>query len=141
MVIIRVETDAVYYFTPHFNSFVYCLLENNENIFPKGLSKGSLIGLTSSRSTSMNTPNSGPPSASSLTCEFGNILEIFNFCYHFKTCIFILFAAIISVSQDSRGPLAQSRPKCNSVLHLFGEWLFEAAHIGGETWLQNIKSN
>lgn len=87
MVIIRVETDAVYYFTPHFNSFVYCLLENNENIFPKGLSKGSLIGLTSSRSTSMNTPNSGPPSASSLTCEFGNILEIF---WKYLTFVIIL---------------------------------------------------
>ena len=57
-----------------------------------------------------------------------------------NTCV-LQISAIISVSQDSRGPLAQSRPKCNSVLHLFGEWLFEAAHIGGETWLQNIKSN
>lgn len=37
-------------------------------------------------------------------------------------------------------PLAAVRPKCNSILHLFGEWLFEAANIGTDTWLQNSKS-
>ena len=26
--------------------------------------------------------------------------------------------------------LAPGRPKCNSIFHLFGEWLFEAAFIG-----------
>ena len=26
--------------------------------------------------------------------------------------------------------LAAARPKCNSVLHLYGKWLFEAAFIG-----------
>lgn len=26
--------------------------------------------------------------------------------------------------------LAENRPRCNSILHLFGEWLFEAALIG-----------
>lgn len=41
---------------------------------------------------------------------------------------------------ENRPPLAVSRPKCNSILHLFGEWLFEAAHIGGDTWLQHTKS-
>lgn len=41
---------------------------------------------------------------------------------------------------DSRSPLAAARPKCNSILHLFGEWLFEAAHIGGDAWIQNTKS-
>lgn len=25
---------------------------------------------------------------------------------------------------------AENRPQCNSILHLFGEWLFEAALIG-----------
>lgn len=25
---------------------------------------------------------------------------------------------------------AENRPRCNSILHLFGEWLFEAALIG-----------
>ncbi|XP_055299218.1 ral GTPase-activating protein subunit beta isoform X4 [Sitodiplosis mosellana] len=40
---------------------------------------------------------------------------------------------------ESRPPLAAARPKCNSILHLFGEWLFEAAHIGGDAWLQNTK--
>ena len=27
-------------------------------------------------------------------------------------------------------PLASNRPKCNSVLHLFGSWLFDAAFVG-----------
>ncbi|KAH8275078.1 hypothetical protein KR018_007678 [Drosophila ironensis] len=35
--------------------------------------------------------------------------------------------------------LAVTRPKCNSILHVFHEWLFEAAHIGGDTWRQNRK--
>ena len=41
---------------------------------------------------------------------------------------------------DTRPSLAASRPKCNSILHLFGEWLFEAAHIAGDAWIQNTKS-
>ncbi|KAJ9585303.1 hypothetical protein L9F63_002888 [Diploptera punctata] len=82
----------------------------------KGIPKASLIGLTSSRSTSTtatssghpaSTPNSGPSSASSLS-------------------------SMISVGGESRNPLAPARPKCNSILHLFGEWLFEAALIGCE---------
>ncbi len=28
--------------------------------------------------------------------------------------------------------MASNRPKCNSILHLFGKWLFEAAFIGSE---------
>lgn len=47
---------------------------------------------------------------------------------------------MLSLNQENRPPLAPTRPKCNSILHLFGEWLFEAAHIGGETWIQNTKS-
>ncbi|KAF8763641.1 Ral GTPase-activating protein subunit beta like protein [Argiope bruennichi] len=31
-----------------------------------------------------------------------------------------------------RPPLSPSRPKCNSVLHLFGSWLFEAALVGSD---------
>ena len=31
-----------------------------------------------------------------------------------------------------RPPLSPSRPKCNSVLHLFGTWLFEAALVGSD---------
>ncbi|XP_031623334.1 ral GTPase-activating protein subunit beta isoform X10 [Contarinia nasturtii] len=83
----------------------------------KGLSKGSLIGLTSSRSSVHPplTPNSGPPSSSSLLS-----LPSLGFI-------------------ESRPPLASARPKCNSILHLFGEWLFEAAHIGGDAWIQNTK--
>lgn len=44
-----------------------------------------------------------------------------------------------SLNQEIRTPAAD-RPKCNSILHLFGEWLFEAAHIGSEMWVQNTKS-
>ncbi|XP_037904139.1 ral GTPase-activating protein subunit beta isoform X8 [Hermetia illucens] len=83
----------------------------------KGLSKASLIGLTSSRSTTVHppsTPNSGPPSSSSLN-------------------------SLPSIGHEQRPPLAVARPKCNSILHLFGEWLFEAAHIGGDAWVQNTK--
>lgn len=45
-------------------------------------------------------------------------------------------SAMISLGQDVRPPLAPGRPKCNSILHLFGEWLFEAAFIGTEGWSQ-----
>lgn len=38
---------------------------------------------------------------------------------------------------ETRGALAPGRPRCNSILHLFGEWLFEAAFIGTE--LQGVK--
>lgn len=48
--------------------------------------------------------------------------------------------AFASIGTESRPPLTPHRPKCNSILHLFGEWLFEAAHIGGDSWLQNTKS-
>jgi len=41
-------------------------------------------------------------------------------------------AAMVSLGGDFRHPLAPARPKCNSILHMFGEWLFEAAHIGSE---------
>ncbi|XP_075152913.1 ral GTPase-activating protein subunit beta isoform X6 [Haematobia irritans] len=47
--------------------------------------------------------------------------------------------ALPSLSSEQRPPLAAARPKCNSILHLFGEWLFEAAHIGGDAWLMNTK--
>lgn len=59
-----------------------------------------------------------------------------------KLCIF--FKATTSVGGwngsswgEMRGSLAAGRPKCNSILHLFGEWLFEAAFIG--TDLQGLK--
>nr|CAD7427352.1 unnamed protein product [Timema monikensis] len=77
----------------------------------EGLPKSSLIGLTSSRTGASShppsTPNSGPSSASSLT-------------------------SMTSLGLDGRPPLASARPKCNSILHLFGEWLFEAAYVGCE---------
>ncbi|XP_055376402.1 ral GTPase-activating protein subunit beta isoform X3 [Condylostylus longicornis] len=82
----------------------------------KGLSKAALIGLTTSRSSVHPplTPNSGPPSSSSIS-------------------------SIPTILGEIRAPLANSRPKCNSILHLFGEWLFEAAHIGSDAWIQNTK--
>ncbi|XP_013113651.1 ral GTPase-activating protein subunit beta isoform X13 [Stomoxys calcitrans] len=49
------------------------------------------------------------------------------------------FLAMPSLGSEHRPPLAAARPKCNSILHLFGEWLFEAAHIGGDAWLMNTK--
>ncbi|KAI5710614.1 hypothetical protein M8J75_010125 [Diaphorina citri] len=76
----------------------------------KGTPKTSLIGLTSSRLSTVGhpmAPNSGPPSTSSIS-------------------------SIASLAADPKGPLADDRPKCNSILHLFGEWLFEAALIGSD---------
>ncbi|XP_071865547.1 ral GTPase-activating protein subunit beta isoform X5 [Bombus fervidus] len=81
-----------------------------------GIPKASLIGLTTSRVSStppMLISNSGPSSASSTT-------------------------SMTSLVQDIRPPLAPGRPKCNSILHLFGEWLFEAAFIGTDGWSQNL---
>ncbi|XP_055920313.1 ral GTPase-activating protein subunit beta isoform X9 [Eupeodes corollae] len=82
-----------------------------------GLSKAALIGLTTSRSQSTQpplTPTSGPPSSSSLN-------------------------SLPSMGSEPRAQLAPNRPTCNSILHLFGEWLFEAAYIGGDSWLVNAK--
>ncbi|CAH2049064.1 unnamed protein product, partial [Iphiclides podalirius] len=41
------------------------------------------------------------------------------------------------VGDSERPPLAPLRPKVNSILHLFGEWLFEAALIGTTPALSN----
>ncbi|XP_054710281.1 ral GTPase-activating protein subunit beta-like isoform X3 [Uloborus diversus] len=38
----------------------------------------------------------------------------------------------MSSAPPFRLPLSPSRPKCNSVLHLFGTWLFEAALVGSD---------
>ncbi|XP_064215027.1 ral GTPase-activating protein subunit beta isoform X7 [Tribolium castaneum] len=73
-----------------------------------GIPKSSLIGLTTSRSSVVATasaPNSGPSSASSAS-------------------------SLTSFGVETRNPLAPGRPRCNSILHLFGEWLFEAAFLG-----------
>ncbi|XP_034475059.1 ral GTPase-activating protein subunit beta isoform X3 [Drosophila innubila] len=81
-----------------------------------GLSKTALISLTrsSTNAAAPTTPTSGPPSSSSIN-------------------------SLPSIGAELRPTLSVARPKCNSILHLFGEWLFEAAHIGGDTWLQNRK--
>ncbi|XP_036224387.2 ral GTPase-activating protein subunit beta isoform X16 [Bactrocera oleae] len=91
---------------------------NNVNVTQqKGLSKAALIGITGARLSTTQaplTPTSGPPSSNSLT-------------------------SLPSLGFENRPPLAVARPKCNSILHLFGEWLFEAAHIGGDAWFLNTK--
>ncbi|XP_037051455.1 ral GTPase-activating protein subunit beta isoform X9 [Bradysia coprophila] len=86
-----------------------------------GLAKGSLAGLTSSRSSVTQQPTSTTTTTTTTTIISGPPT---NFS---------------SISNESRPPLAPFRPKCNSILHLFGEWLFEAALIGGDAWLQNTR--
>ncbi|XP_018330220.1 ral GTPase-activating protein subunit beta isoform X2 [Agrilus planipennis] len=77
----------------------------------KGIPKTSLIGLTSSRGSAIlpntSASSSGPSSASSLS-------------------------SLTSLSFECRSTLAPERAKCNSILHLFGEWLFEAAFVGSD---------
>ncbi|KAK9876654.1 hypothetical protein WA026_014029 [Henosepilachna vigintioctopunctata] len=72
----------------------------------KGAPKTSLIGLTTSRASISNAPpsSSGPPSSTS-------------------------FSSLNYLGSESKITLAPGRPKCNSILHLFGEWLFDAAFI------------
>lgn len=41
-------------------------------------------------------------------------------------------------SAKNHKPAAQAA--CNSILHLFGDWLFEAAQISNENWVQSSKS-
>uniref|UniRef100_A0A182YGU5 Ral GTPase-activating protein subunit alpha/beta N-terminal domain-containing protein n=1 Tax=Anopheles stephensi TaxID=30069 RepID=A0A182YGU5_ANOST len=91
----------------------------------KGFTKGSFSGLTSSRSSS-NHPTNAPQSSSLPSTGFS--------CKLMHPC-----GAMLSLCQENRYPLAANRPRCNSILHLFGEWLFDAAHIGGDTWMQNTK--
>ncbi|CAH1959120.1 unnamed protein product [Acanthoscelides obtectus] len=74
----------------------------------KGIPKSSLISLTTSRSSAvpqLTSTNSGPSSASSVS-------------------------SLTSFGSEPKSPLAPGRAKCNTILHLFGEWLFEAAFIG-----------
>ncbi|XP_075220156.1 ral GTPase-activating protein subunit beta isoform X3 [Lycorma delicatula] len=80
----------------------------------KGIPKSSLIALTTSRISAVGHPpptpgNSGPSSTSSAT-------------------------SLLSLGSEVRSPLAPLRPKSNSILHLFGEWLFEAAQIGTDLY-------
>ncbi|XP_059617508.1 ral GTPase-activating protein subunit beta isoform X3 [Phlebotomus argentipes] len=84
---------------------------------PKGITKGSLIGLTSSRISS-SQPAASPISTQPPTS---------------------IFTSMLSLTHENRAVMASARPKCNSILHLFGEWLFDAAHIGTEAWIQNCK--
>ncbi|XP_058062328.1 ral GTPase-activating protein subunit beta isoform X2 [Anopheles bellator] len=84
----------------------------------KGFTKSSFSGLTNSRNTagsgSFQTPQSPSLGSTGLS-------------------------SMLSLCQENRYALAANRPRCNSILHLFGEWLFDAAHIGGETWMHNTK--
>ncbi|XP_035779018.1 ral GTPase-activating protein subunit beta-like isoform X2 [Anopheles albimanus] len=75
----------------------------------KGLTKNSFSGLTNSRSVA-NSSNTLTAQSSSLTSTG--------------------FSSMLSLCQENKYALAANRPRCNSILHLFGEWLFDAAHIG-----------
>lgn len=49
--------------------------------------------------------------------------------YHKKiTLIFFMLTIFFLIIEPK--VFAETRPRCNSILHLFGEWLFEAALIG-----------
>ncbi|KAF7287226.1 hypothetical protein GWI33_002045 [Rhynchophorus ferrugineus] len=84
----------------------------------KGIPKSSLIGLTTSRTSVVPViaPNSGPSSTSSVS-------------------------SLTSFGLDPRMALAPGRPKCNTILHLFGEWLLEAAFIGSEVNAQHSRQS
>ncbi|GAB6026097.1 hypothetical protein CHUAL_012300 [Chamberlinius hualienensis] len=71
----------------------------------KGAAKTSLISLTSSKSNINQATPSPTPSSQPL----------------------VVFPHVCSSVYVPRPTLAQSRPKCNSILHLFGAWLFEAS--------------
>ncbi|CAG9834169.1 unnamed protein product [Diabrotica balteata] len=45
--------------------------------------------------------------------------------------------SLTSFSSEPKTPLAPGRAKCNTILHLFREWLFEAAFIGSELSQKN----
>lgn len=49
-------------------------------------------------------------------------------CDLFKMKVLIYFSLLFNLDDGSR-LLSNGRPKCNSILHLFGPWLFEAALI------------
>ncbi|KAK9501298.1 hypothetical protein O3M35_012037 [Rhynocoris fuscipes] len=81
------------------------------SVSQKGASKSALIGLTSramSTSSSSSSSSSTPATSSTMTSISGSW----------------------EISSTHSHPLAAARPKCNSILHLFGEWLFEAAQTG-----------
>ncbi|KAL3276294.1 hypothetical protein HHI36_024193 [Cryptolaemus montrouzieri] len=51
------------------------------------------------------------------------------------------FLALTSLGLDSKPTLAPGRPKCNSILHLFGEWLFDAAFIDTDYQSRHTESS
>uniref|UniRef100_A0A336MB89 CSON013173 protein n=1 Tax=Culicoides sonorensis TaxID=179676 RepID=A0A336MB89_CULSO len=67
-----------------------------------------------------------------------NLPQIFLKAIKGIACLVDAFLAMTTLNHEIRTP-TPDRPKCNSILHLFGEWLFEAAHIGSEMWIQNTK--
>ncbi|XP_066254147.1 ral GTPase-activating protein subunit beta isoform X7 [Euwallacea similis] len=83
-----------------------------------GIPRSSLIGLTTSRTSVVNptAPYSGPSSTTSTS-------------------------SVSSFGFDAKPPLAPGRPKCNTILHLFGEWLFEAAFIGCDLHSQHSRQS
>uniref|UniRef100_A0A8D8LTB4 Ral GTPase-activating protein subunit beta n=1 Tax=Cacopsylla melanoneura TaxID=428564 RepID=A0A8D8LTB4_9HEMI len=108
-----------------------------------GTPKTSLIGLTSSRISTVGhssiPPNSGPPSTSSISSDPSSLLES-TFPNLLHVVFWTQYGTIASLAADHKGPLAEDRPKCNSILHLFGEWLFEAALIGSDFSKDKVNS-
>ncbi|XP_073971038.1 ral GTPase-activating protein subunit beta isoform X3 [Rhodnius prolixus] len=77
------------------------------SVSQKGASKSALIGLAG-RTMSTASSSSMPATSTTMTSISGSW----------------------EISSANTHPLAPARPKCNSLLHLFGEWLFEAAQTG-----------
>ena len=48
------------------------------------------------------------------------------------TSAFVLNAVTGTLPEHQSPEPSSSRPRCSSILHLFGPWLFEAAFIGSE---------
>ena len=66
---------------------------------------------------------------STIEYYFDNLFRI-NFVA--ATSAFVLNAVTGTLPEHQALEPSVSRPKCSSILHLFGPWLFEAAFIGSE---------
>ncbi|XP_017782958.1 PREDICTED: ral GTPase-activating protein subunit beta isoform X2 [Nicrophorus vespilloides] len=79
-------------------------------------SRSSLIGSLNIRATTSSVTSSGPSSTSSLP-------------------------SLTSIGNEQRIQLSPDRPTCNSILHLFGEWLFQAAFVGSDLTDKNANES
>ncbi|CAB4060650.1 unnamed protein product [Lepeophtheirus salmonis] len=95
---------------------------NSSNAESEGLPKASQF-ITLNRSVS--TSSSVSPSSSMANTNSNNIPSAVS-----SLTISTLNTSLGTITE--RLTLAGQRPKCNSILHLFGKWLFDAAFIGTE---------